>query len=131
MALARLREAAADGRLDELCRRHGVRLLTVFGSAVREDGPEPRDLDVAVKFDADSADLLGFLDQLMELVEFSDVDLMDLARADAVARTSALVDCDPLYESEPYAFTREQLRAMQERMDTQWLRDLEMKRLAG
>lgn len=31
-ALARLQDAAADGRLDALCARHGVRVLTVFGS---------------------------------------------------------------------------------------------------
>jgi len=33
-ALRRLQLAAADGRLDALCERHAVRILTVFGSVV-------------------------------------------------------------------------------------------------
>ena len=32
-ALQRLRDAAASGGLDGFCARHGVRVLTVFGSA--------------------------------------------------------------------------------------------------
>ncbi|MGI8759492.1 MAG: hypothetical protein ACR2K0_09325 [Acidimicrobiales bacterium] len=43
--LARLRAAAASGQLDELCARHSVRVLTVFGSAARAQ-PGARDLDV-------------------------------------------------------------------------------------
>lgn len=46
-ALQRLRDAAADGTLDALCERHGVRLLAAFGSATREGGEEPADLDIA------------------------------------------------------------------------------------
>ena len=34
-SLERLRAAADDGRLDDVARRHGVALITVFGSAVR------------------------------------------------------------------------------------------------
>ena len=45
--LARLRTAADTGELDALCRHHRIRVLTVFGSAARED-PAARDLDIGV-----------------------------------------------------------------------------------
>ena len=38
--LARLRSAADVGELEGLCRRHRIRVLTVFGSAARDDRAE-------------------------------------------------------------------------------------------
>lgn len=128
-ALSRLRAAAADGRLDELCRRHGVRVLTVFGSAVRP-AAAPRDLDVAVAFEPHHAgDVLALLDELSELTASDDVDLLVLGRAGPVARERALVRCLPLYESEPTAYASAQVAAMGERMDTEWLRALDLEAL--
>ncbi len=128
-ALDRLRAAAADGRLEQLCRRHGVRVLTVFGSAVRP-GADPRDLDVAVGFERrHGADLLALLDELTVLTGSDDVDLLVLERAGPVARERALVDCLPLYESEPTAYATLQVAAMGERMDTAWLRALDLETL--
>ena len=124
--LSRLRVAAHDGRLEELCRRHGVRVLTVFGSAARPDA-DPRDLDVAVGFEPHHAgDVLALLDDLSVLTGSDDVDLLVLDRAGPVARERALVQCVPLYESEPTAFATAQVAAMGERMDTEWLRALDL-----
>lgn len=44
-------------RLDEverLCRRHGVKQLDVFGSALRDDFAEASDIDFAVEFKPDA-----------------------------------------------------------------------------
>lgn len=38
--------------LAELCRRHGIRRLAVFGSALREDFRPDSDLDLLVEFEA-------------------------------------------------------------------------------
>lgn len=130
-ALQVLREAADDGRLDSLCAEHGVRLLTVFGSAADPDVTEPGDLDVAVLMAEDATDVVRLLDDLMALTGFSDVDLMDLRRAGPVAREAGLTQCVPLFEAEEFLFAREQLRAIQERLDTAWLREIELRRLAG
>jgi hypothetical protein len=46
---ARLRDAATQGALGQLCRQHDLDLLVVFGS-VLDPGSDPRDLDVAVRF---------------------------------------------------------------------------------
>ncbi|MDP9466742.1 MAG: hypothetical protein M3P31_05835 [Actinomycetota bacterium] len=49
-----------------------------------------------------------------------------LERAGPVARERALVQCVPLYESEPTAYAAAQVAAMGERMDTEWLRALDL-----
>ena len=40
-------------RLAALCRRHGIRRLAVFGSALREDFGEASDVDVLVEFESE------------------------------------------------------------------------------
>lgn len=130
-ALARLRAAADAGDLDGLCLRHSVRVLTVFGSAIRP-GATPRDLDVAVRFEpARAGDVLALLDDLSRLTGSDDIDLMVLDRAEPVARERALVGCLALHESEPGAYADAQMAAMCERMDTDWLRALDLETLRG
>lgn len=125
-ALERLQTAAADGRLDELCAGHAVRVLTVFGSAARADA-EPADLDVAVGFEpGQRGDLLALLDDLSRLTGSDDLDLLVLDDAGPVARERALVGCLPLFESAPSAYANAQVAAMLDRMDTDWLRALDL-----
>ncbi|KAA2261907.1 hypothetical protein F0L68_14425 [Solihabitans fulvus] len=127
-AFERLCGAATTGELGVLCRRFGVTLLVVFGSAVRPDGT-PRDLDIAVRF-SNHSDVLGFLDQVGALAGTMRVDLMNLDRAGPVAREQALVGGVALFEEPVGAFAREQMAAITERMDTDWLRRLELEQLA-
>lgn len=118
-------DAGEDGELTSLCRAYGVELLVAFGSATRTD-TTPRDLDVAVRFSRPRPDLLGFLDALGTLAETMALDLMDLGRAGPVARERALTNGIPLVELVPGMFAREQMHAITERMDTDWLRRLEL-----
>lgn len=127
-ARRRLQGAAASGELDAICTRLGVRLLGVFGSASRDDGPAG-DLDVAVLFRAEPRQL-ELLDALSELTNYDRIDLAVLDRADPVLRSEALVGL-PLYEDEPGAWAIAQMAALAERRDTAWLRALELDRLAG
>jgi predicted nucleotidyltransferase len=126
-ALGRLR--AAGSELAEACERYQVDLLVAFGSAVRS-GPDPNDLDIAARFATAQPDLLGFLDVLSALAETSRIDLMDLGRALPVAKERALVGGDPLHEGAPGAFARAQMAAMTERMDTDWLRRIDLELMA-
>jgi hypothetical protein len=131
-ALGRLRAAARDGRLEALCRRHGIRLLGAFGSATDPSWPDPHDLDVAFQFEHGiRGDIVAVINGLVDLLHFQDVDVMDLGRADAVARTSGLVGGEPLYESQPGAFARAQEHAVKERLDTAWLRRIDLELLAS
>jgi predicted nucleotidyltransferase len=124
--LEALRAAADGGALAELCRRHGIRLFVVFGS-VLDPGRVPRDLDVAVAFEPGATpDILGLIDDLAALTGVESVDVLDLGRAGPVARERALVATLPLYESRAGVFANTQLAAMTERMETDWLRRLDL-----
>lgn len=121
-ALGRLLDAASDGRVDALARRHGIRVLTAFGSAAR-GRPDARDLDLAVRFEPHARpDLLALHDDLAALTGSDDVDLLVLDRADPVAKEAGLVGVVPLYQSERGAYADLQMAAMCERMDTEHLR---------
>jgi predicted nucleotidyltransferase len=130
-ALARLVDAAADGRLDALCERRGVRVMGAFGSAVDPHVHDPHDLDIALAFEPGSArDLLAVWDDLRRLCGFDDLDLLDLDHARPVARANGLVGL-PLYERRKGEYAREQMAAVLERMDTEWLRRIELELLAS
>ena len=120
-ALRRLQ--SQSGELAELCRRHGVVLVSAFGSAVRGHG-ESADLDLAVLFDRDldQRDILGVIAELTDLVGLQQLDVTILNGAGPVVRERALVGAALLYESHPGVFANEQIAAMLERMDTDWLR---------
>jgi predicted nucleotidyltransferase len=127
--LARLRAAADAGELDVLCRRHRIRVLTVFGSAARDD-PTARDLDVGVLLEpCASIDYLPLIRDL-ELLTDADVDVVHLNEASPVLRERALVGSVVLDESEPGAWASASTAAMVERMDTDWLRRMDLDLLA-
>jgi predicted nucleotidyltransferase len=127
--LARLRVAAETGELDGLCRRHRIRVLTVFGSAARDD-PAARDLDVGVLLEPNTRiDYLPLIRDL-ELLTEADVDIVHLNGAGPVVRERALVGSVVLDESEPGASASASTAAVLERMDTEWLRRLDLELLA-
>jgi predicted nucleotidyltransferase len=128
-ALGRLRDAAASGALAALCDRYGADLLVAFGSATAMDG-RPNDLDIAVWFRPGWDDLLGFLDELSVIADSSQLDLMDLRRAGPVARERALLKAVRLYEAHEGTLSRARMAAMTERMDTAWLRKLDLELMA-
>jgi predicted nucleotidyltransferase len=124
--LSALRAAADTGALAELCRRHAIRLLVVFGS-VLDARREPRDLDVAVLVEpGKTLEVLGLIEDLVSVTGVESVDLLDLRIAGPVARERALVATLPLYESRAGAFAEAQMAAMTERMETDWLRRLDL-----
>lgn len=128
--MARLLTAAARGGLDELLTRHGVRVLTVFGSTGRGE-PDPRDLDVGVLFDPGAGgDALALAADLAELTG-SAVDLGVVDHATAVFRERALAEATPVWEATPGAWIEASVVATLERMDTAWLRRADLERRAS
>lgn len=128
--LARLRARADSGGLDDLCERHGIRVLTVFGSAAHGAG-SPRDLDIAVlRIPGHRGSLLELIDDL-QLAAGTDIDLAVLEHTGPVLRERALVQAIPLYESTAGAWINAATQAVVERMDTEWLRRLDLERLAN
>lgn len=131
--LARLRAAAESGELDALCERYRVRILTVFGSTGRGE-PDPRDLDVAVVLErVPDRPPLEFLHLIMAIEDVAgrEIDFADVTKGGPVIRENALVGSVALYESEPGALATAQIAAVLERMDTAWMRRLDLDLLAG
>lgn len=141
-AAARLVELGRNGSFDELFERFEVRLATVFGSSVRghpqalggaaaaDPGAPPRDVDIAVAFSSESGDLVGLLDALASEIGPAEVDGLDLDRAGIVAEAEAVTTCVPLYEVERGLYAERQVRAVVRRLDTAWLRRLDLEVLA-
>ena len=100
--LARLREAATTGAVAELCQRHDVDLLVVFGSVLGETS-DPRDLDLAIRFGSsnETPEPLTILDDLYRLTGSERIDLMVLNRAAPLARERALTTGEPLFQARP------------------------------
>ena len=129
--LAALRAAADSGALAELCARHGIRILTVFGSVARA-GQSPRDLDIGIMFEPGVApDHLAAIGDLVDLTGVENVDVAHLNRGGPVIRERALVGSVALYESEPGALAGAQISAIGERIDTDRMRQLDLELLAG
>jgi hypothetical protein len=103
-------------------------VLSAFGSAVRGD-VAPGDLDVGVLFRAGGG-VLGLLVDLVALTRTERVDPADLGRAGPVMRECALVGAVALYEAEAGDYARARMAAMLERMNTEWLRRLDLELMA-
>ena len=121
-ALQRLRNLP-EPVLDGLCRAHGVRVLTAFGSAVGDE-PQPGDLDLGVVFEPGRPhDLHGLLEALVVLLGTERLDLLDAQRASETARMRAIGEGEALYESEPTAFANAYAAAVMLYLDTARFRD--------
>lgn len=126
-ALARLREAAADGTLDRVLEPLDVDLLGAFGSALRDDG-DPGDLDIGARFTG-KARLLELIDALVALTNYDRIDVAVITGDHPVLDANALTGL-PLYEREAGQFAEAQMAALGHSRDTAWLRTLDLEQLA-
>ncbi len=55
-------------RIAELCRRHGVRRIDLFGSAARGDDFDPATSDVDLMYEFDPADRASLADRFFGLL---------------------------------------------------------------
>jgi predicted nucleotidyltransferase len=128
-AAAVLVAAAVDGRLEDICTRHGVRVLGIFGSAARPTSVEPGDVDVAVGFLPGGAPVVALLNALVDLTRSDHIDLAMVDGAEPLLRARAFVGVG-LYEHHRGAWATEQMAALAEARDTAWLRELDLHALA-
>ena len=126
----RLRQAAADGGLEVVADRLHLDLLVLFGSVIRDPGTA-RDLDVGVLAERGRRlDVRALFTSLLNLALTDDLDVMDLERAAPVAQEQALVAGEVLYERRPGLYASAQIAATTMRMDTAWLRSLDLDLMA-
>ena len=125
-----MRASAASGELDALCDRHAVRVLTVFGSAARDE-PRARDLDIGVISEPDATfDPVSLITALVALTEVEEIDMAHLNHGSAVIRERALVGSIPLFESAAGRYADAQTAAIGERIETDAMRRLDLELLA-
>ena len=124
-ALSRLR--SAEHGLAQLADGFGLRLLVAFGSAVKAG--DPRDLDLAVATER-PLDAVAFMESLYQLTGYERFDILDLDRANIVARLEALREGETLFEQVAGEYNERLVQAWALFLDTQWLRDLELEALA-
>lgn len=87
-------------KIDELCRKHRIRELSLFGSRVRGDLSEDSDFDFLVVFEPDAnIDLFKFSNIQIELEEIvgSDVDLVSKNGLKARIRQRVLSEAEIIY----------------------------------
>ena len=88
-------------KIADFCRRHYIRRLAIFGSALREDFAPDSDVDVLVEFVKGQEPGLAFFDMEAELSELlgRKVDLNTPACLSPYFRGEALAEAEVLYES--------------------------------
>jgi predicted nucleotidyltransferase len=88
-------------KIADFCRRHHIRKLALFGSALREDFRPDSDLDVLVEFDPEhTPGLIGLAGMELEfsaLVGGRKVDLNTPLCLSRYFRDEVLAEAEPLY----------------------------------
>lgn len=107
----------------DLAPTEGLDLVVLFGSTAT-DPRSARDLDLAVRGSA-SPDMVRLTNRLGVALGRSDVDLVDLRRADPLLLWIVAEEGVLLYESEAGAFTRFASYAARRFFDTRKFRELE------
>lgn len=121
-----------------VARRHGLRLVLLFGSAARGDGREGGDLDLGViGGNADPVDATALTNAFTRELGVQAIDVVDLRRADPLLLQLAARDGRSLFEGSAgeharfcslaarrYADTRK-FRAMERRELEEWLAEQE------
>jgi len=88
-------------KIAEFCRRHHIRKLAVFGSALRDDFRPDSDLDVLVEFDPEHTPglirLAGMEIELSALLGGRKVDMNTPLCLSGYFRDEVLAEAEPLY----------------------------------
>lgn len=122
MDMERLRETMRTVAGDE-----ELELVVLFGSSAR-GGEKTRDLDLAVRANT-TIDPVALTNRLHRALGRSDVDLVDLRRADPLLLFVVAREGIPLYEAEPGTFARFQNLAARRYYDTAHFREMEHREL--
>ncbi len=90
----------AKDRLADFCRRHHIRKLSIFGSAIHGDLRQGSDIDVLVEFEEGHVPGLAFFGMERELSEIlgREVDLNTPQFLSPYFRSQVLAEAEALYD---------------------------------
>ncbi len=85
--------------IEEFCRKHAIRRLSLFGSALREDFSADSDIDVLVEYEPGRVPGLAFFSQQEELSRIlgRQVDLNTLEDLSPALRERVMKESEPYY----------------------------------
>ena len=86
--------------IDDFCRRHSIRKLSIFGSAIHGDQREESDVDVLVEFEPGHVPGLAFFSMELELSEIlgREVDLNTPQFLSPYFRSRVVAEAETLYD---------------------------------
>jgi uncharacterized protein len=90
-------------RMAQLCRRHHIARLAVFGSALRDDFGSDSDVDVLVEFEPGRTPGLGMMDvedDLSELFDGHHADIVNPKYLNARMKTRVLAEAQVQYDAD-------------------------------
>ena len=87
-------------KVDDFCRRHNIRKLSIFGSAIHGDLRNDSDVDVLVEFEPDHVPGLAFFEMERELSEIlgREVDLNTPQFLSPYFRGRVVAEAETLYD---------------------------------
>lgn len=87
-------------KVDDFCRRHHIRRLSIFGSAIHGDLRQESDVDVLVEFEPDHVPGLAFFSMERELAEIlgREVDLNTPQFLSPYFRSRVVAEAKTLYD---------------------------------
>jgi predicted nucleotidyltransferase len=101
MKKSRIRVKLPKQKIEDFCRRHHIRKLAVFGSALRQDFRPKSDLDVLVEFEAEHTPgligLAGLEIELSNLLGGRKVDMNTPLCLSRFFRDDVLAEAEPVY----------------------------------
>jgi predicted nucleotidyltransferase len=114
-------------RLAPLLKDKELQLVLIFGSTVTgKVRKQQSDIDLAFLFDK-PADILALTNQVIRLLHFDEVDVVDLRRANPLLKFSLVNNGKLLYERSPGLFNEFTSLAFRRYVDTKKLRDSQEK----
>ena len=116
-------------RLTPLFREEGLSLVLLFGSAARAQVHRRSDIDLAFLYDR-PVDALALTNRVIRLLEFDNVDVVDLRRASPLLKYSSVKGGTVLYEKGPGVFASFYSLAFRMYADSKKLRDARAQSIA-
>jgi len=83
-------------KIKRLVRKHGLELLLIYGSVAKGQAKKNSDIDVAFR-SVSKVNFLGLMADLVEILEFSKVDLVNLDTANPLLLSQIVSDYVVLY----------------------------------